>query len=88
LESERTGFYLAVVEPGDVAAGDCIELVENHPARVTPTDLVNLYLGHSVDPGLLKRALELEVLTDRMRDLLSQRFEHFVDHREEESGEF
>jgi len=35
LESERSGFYLAVVEEGEVAAGDTIELVERVPHEVT-----------------------------------------------------
>jgi MOSC domain-containing protein YiiM len=88
LESKRTGFYLSVVEPGVVAAGDSIELVATHPLKVTPSDLVNLYLGHTVDPGLRDRALKLEVLTQPMRDLLNQRFERFTSHSEEESAEF
>ena len=88
LESKRTGFYLSVVEPGVVAAGDSIELVASHPLKVTPSDLVNLYLGHTVDPGLRDRALKLEVLTQPMRDLLNQRFERFAHHSEDESAEF
>lgn len=88
LESKRTGFYLSVVEPGVVAAGDSIELVVSHPLKVTPSDLVNLYLGHTVDPGLRDRALKLEVLTPPMRDLLNQRFERFAHNSEDESAEF
>ena len=60
----------------------------SHPLKVTPSDLVNLYLGHTVDPGLRDRALKLEVLTQPMRDLLNQRFERFTSHSEEESAEF
>jgi len=75
LESKRTGFYLCVVEPGVVAAGDAIELVASHPLQVSPTDLVNLYLGHTVDPELRDRALKLEVLTQPMRDLVNERVE-------------
>jgi MOSC domain-containing protein YiiM len=88
LKSKRTGFYLAVVEPGNIAAGDRIELVESHTSQVTPIDLVNLYLGHTVDPWLRDRALKLDVLTQPMRDLLNERFEHFVHQSEEESAEF
>ena len=88
LKSKRTGFYLAVVEPGDIAVGDRIELVESHPSQVTPIDLVNLYLGHTVDPELRDRALKLGVLTQPMRDLLNQRFEYFDHQSEEEKAEF
>jgi MOSC domain-containing protein YiiM len=62
LESKRSGFYLSVTEPGVVAAGDGIELVASHPLKVTPTDLVNLYLGHTVDPELRDRALKSKFL--------------------------
>jgi MOSC domain-containing protein YiiM len=88
LESKRTGFYLSVVESGVVAAGDNIELVTTHPLQVTPSDLVNLYLGHTVDPGLRDRALKLELLTQPISDLLNERFERFAHHSEEESAEF
>jgi len=88
LESKRTGFYLCVIEPGVVAAGDSIELVASHPLQVTPTDLVNLYLGHTVDPELRDRALKLEVLTQAMRDVLNERFDRFAHQSEEESAEF
>ena len=88
LESKRTGFYLSVIEPGVVAAGDGIELVASHPLQITPADLVDLYLGHTVDPELRDRALKLEVLTQPMRDLLNERFERFTFHCEEESAEF
>jgi MOSC domain-containing protein YiiM len=88
MASKRTGFYLTVVEEGDVCAQDAIELVESHPLRVTPSDLVNLYLGHTVDAELLERALKIELLTDRMRQTLTERFDHFAQQSEEESAEF
>jgi MOSC domain-containing protein YiiM len=88
LESKRTGFYLAVVEGGDMGAGDVIELLDGHRLHVTPRDIVDLYLGHSLDRELLERALKLEFVTDRMRKILAERFEHFARHSEEESEEF
>jgi MOSC domain-containing protein YiiM len=88
LQSKRTGFYIAVLEPGDVAAGDDIELVVRHPLRITPADIVNLYLGHSGDPELWERATKLDVLNDRMRKILNERFEHFMRQGDEESAEF
>jgi MOSC domain-containing protein YiiM len=88
LESKRTGFYLAVVERGDVGAGDIIELLDRHPLKVTPRDIVDLYLGHTRDRDLLERAMRLECATDRMRKTLADRFEHFARHSEHESEEF
>lgn len=88
LESKRTGFYLAVVEEGDIGAGDVIELVDPHPLKVTPSDIVDLYLGHSRDRELLERALRLEFVTDRMRETLTERFGRFAQHSDQESKEF
>lgn len=85
--SKRTGFYLAVVEGGDIAAGDAIELLYSHPLRVTPRNIVDLYLGHTRDPELLERALSLEFVTDRMRKTFTDRVGIFV-HGEKESDEF
>ena len=58
LKSKRTGFYLAVVEAGDIAAGDRIELVERHPSQVTPSDLVTFISGHTVDPEFARSGAE------------------------------
>jgi MOSC domain-containing protein YiiM len=87
LRSRRTGFYLSVVENGEVGAGDVIELLQRDPSRVTPRDIVDLYLGHSRDRGLLDRALRLDCATDRLRETLVQRFEHFAPHGEQERDE-
>ena len=88
LESERTGFYLAVIEGGDIGAGDAIELLDRHPLAVTPRDIADLYLGRSRDPDLLRRALQLEFATDQMRKTLAERFQRFARHSEQESEEF
>jgi MOSC domain-containing protein YiiM len=84
VESRRTGFYLTVLEPGDVGAGDAIELVERHWAGVTPGDVVRLYLGHSLDRELLDRALQIELFTDLQRQTLAERFERLLREHEDE----
>lgn len=88
LESERTGFYLAVTERGDIGAGDAIELLDRHPLAVTPKDIVDLYLGHSRDPDLLERALRVDCATEQMRKALTERFERFARHSDHEKDEF
>ena len=87
LETKRTGFYLAVIEEGEIAADSTIELLYSHPLRVTPRNIVDLYLGHCRDSELLERALRLEFVTDRMRKTFSERVERFV-HSEQERDEF
>lgn len=88
LESKRTGFYLAVVEPGDVGAGDTIQLVHRDPLKITPINIVDLYLGHTHDRELLDRALNLPFATDRMRKALAERFKQLAPHGDQEREEF
>lgn len=45
LESGRTGFYLRVLEEGDIGAGDAIELVSRDPAAVTVAEMTRLTYG-------------------------------------------
>jgi MOSC domain-containing protein YiiM len=40
LSSERSGFYVAVLEPGDVGAGDAIEVVTVQPGAPTILEIV------------------------------------------------
>jgi MOSC domain-containing protein YiiM len=84
IQSKRTGFYLMVLETGEIGAGDAIELVERHPAGVTPGDVARLYLGQALDRELLERALQIEVVSDRQRQTLTERFENFIREHEDE----
>lgn len=61
LQSGRIGFYLTVLESGEVGAGNPIDLVERHPLGVTPGDIARLYLGQSLDRELLDRTLRIEI---------------------------
>jgi MOSC domain-containing protein YiiM len=41
--SGRSGFYLSVVEEGELAAGDTMERIHEHELRVSVADVVRLY---------------------------------------------
>jgi MOSC domain-containing protein YiiM len=45
LESGRTGFYLRVLEQGEIGAGDAIELVSRDPEAVTVERMTRLTYG-------------------------------------------
>jgi MOSC domain-containing protein YiiM len=45
LASGRTGFYLRVLEEGEVGAGDSIELVSRDPEAVTVERMTRLVYG-------------------------------------------
>jgi MOSC domain-containing protein YiiM len=53
LLSRRTGFYLQVLEEGEVGAGDEFELIERDPEPLTVEETIELYF---FDPDNLVRA--------------------------------
>src|SRR5215471_10760510 len=57
LVSGRSGFYFSVANPGDVAAGSRVEILDRDPGGVTVADIVSLYLGQKRDRELLQRAM-------------------------------
>lgn len=62
--ARRPGFYFAVVEPGEVAAGDSIEIVDRAIERMSVRDLFDLFFSKTPDSTVLARALELRGLAE------------------------
>ena len=62
LASRRTGFYLAVLQEGEVKAGDAIELVSRDENNVTVADIVRLYAFQKDDVATMWRAMQVEAL--------------------------
>ena len=67
LHSGRNGFYFAVAEEGEVAAGDSIESIARDENGVTISDIVELYTGDVSKQDLLQRVSELPTLPERDR---------------------
>jgi MOSC domain-containing protein YiiM len=68
LESGRPGFYLAVLQEGELGADDAMERVHEDENRVTIVDLVRLYADRDgADPDLLRRAAQVEALPESWR---------------------
>ncbi len=75
LQSERSGFYLSVLQEGEVGAGDEFESIAKDPHNVTVTDIIRLYARHKHDPELLRRAIEVEALPESWRKYFCERLE-------------
>ena len=75
LRSKRTGFYLSVIEEGEVGAGDAIELVSRDENDITVTNIIQLYVSEGKNPGLLRRAAALEALPAGWRNYFLNRIE-------------
>ena len=79
LASQRTGFYLAVLQEGEVGAGDPIEVIERDANQVTVTEIARLYTPGP--PGLpsldnledLRRAAQLPALPENWRARFRER---------------
>ncbi len=67
-ESRLTGFYLAVVEEGEVGAGDTFELFKRDPQCITVADVYGFYAGDVPSPEMLRRAVQIEALPEGWRD--------------------
>lgn len=68
LESERSGFYLRVVDGGVVQAGDSIELVEAEPRAVSIREIHHLRFFDRDNSEGLRRALGAEALAPAWRE--------------------
>jgi MOSC domain-containing protein YiiM len=73
LQSKRTGFYLAVLHEGEVAAGDSIEFRDQQENGLTIADIVNLYTVDSENQEFLRRATELPALPDAWKEYFRKR---------------
>lgn len=78
LASERTGFYFAVLQEGEVGAGDPIELIESSEHSVRVSDITQLYIREKHNVGLLHRAIEVEALPESWRSYFQHRLEKLI----------
>ncbi len=66
-ESGRVGFYLRVLEEGEVEAGNPIERAAADPRKVSVREMMGLMRGREPDPAMLRRALQIESLSQKLR---------------------
>jgi MOSC domain-containing protein YiiM len=77
LHSGRPGFYLAVLQEGELGAGDAMERIHEDENAVSVVEIVRLYLDRKgeTDPDLLRRAASVEALPKSWRDHFRKRLE-------------
>ena len=75
LASERTGFYFAVLQEGEVGVGDQIELIEASKSSLKVSDITRLYTREKHNAGLLRRAIEVEALPDSWKNHFQHQLE-------------
>jgi len=72
LASGRVGFYLRVLQEGEVGAGDEIELLEAHPEAVSIHDIIQLLYFDRDNSEAARRASRLDALTPRWREIFAE----------------
>jgi MOSC domain-containing protein YiiM len=75
LASGRTGYYLAVEAEGDVAAGDRIETLTRHPARIAVAEITRLYASDRNDLAAIERVVAIDALPDDWRSYFEKKLE-------------
>src|SRR6516162_7860839 len=73
LHSGRNGFYFAVAQEGEVAAGDSIELLKRDENGIAVADIVELYTADASNQELLHRVSELPALPESWREYFQKR---------------
>jgi MOSC domain-containing protein YiiM len=72
-QSSFSGFYFAVVEEGEVAAGDAIQLLNRDPASVTIAEVLQVYKGETNDQELTGRLLAAPLSGSWKQEILERR---------------
>src|SRR3990172_3741010 len=75
LHSGRTGFYFAVLQDGEVEAGDRITVIGRDEHAVTVADITRLYVREKDDVRMLRRAVQVEALPESWRGYFQKRIE-------------
>ncbi len=73
LRSCRVGFYLRVLEEGEVGAGDRLELVESDREQMTVRDICHLYYFDRENLEDCQRALRIDALSPGWREGFEER---------------
>src|SRR5260370_7154074 len=74
--SGRTGLYLAVLQEGDVAAGDSLEFIARDTHGITVADIANLFMADPTNQDLLRRPSDLPALPEPFRAYFPQQLLH------------
>ena len=75
LRSGMTGFYFAVHEEGEVAAGDSISLLHRDEHQIKVADIVRLYREDKYNMDLIQRVVAVDALAEEWRDYFQERLE-------------
>ena len=73
LQSQRTGFYLRVVQEGEIGAGDAISRIATDPQQMTVREVFDVAYGESAGRSDFQRAVEMPSLAESWREMFAER---------------
>lgn len=73
LASGLTGFYFAVLEEGEVTAGDPITLLDRDESGIKVSDITQLYARDKNNMEVLQRVVDVKALPEGWRSYFRQR---------------
>jgi MOSC domain-containing protein YiiM len=73
LASGRVGFYMRVLEEGDVASGDTVERLQTAPDRMPVRDVIHLFFFDRDNAPMNRRAARLAALSPEWRQRFAER---------------
>jgi MOSC domain-containing protein YiiM len=79
LASERTGFYFAVSQEGEVGEGDLIHQLEQSERGLKVSHVTQLYTREKNNAALLRRAIDDEALPESWRSYFQHRLSNLSD---------
>ena len=85
LASGRVGFYLRVLEEGEVGAGDAFERVEIDPERMTVQEMSRLLFFEPENLEGVKRALRVRALSPGWRSSFRERLTKAGDDQDDDA---
>jgi MOSC domain-containing protein YiiM len=75
LASRRTGYYLAVEAEGNVGAGDGVETLARHPARIAVAEITRVYASDRDDLATIERLVTLDALPEDWRSYFGKKLD-------------
>jgi MOSC domain-containing protein YiiM len=78
LASRRTGFYFAVLQEGELKAGDTIEPLSRDGNGITVADITRLYAFERDDLKLLRRVVQVEALPESWRGYFQHQIQRYA----------
>ena len=75
LTSGLTGFYLSVLQEGEVEAGDPITRIKRDENGITVEDITQLYAFDRQNRAMLQRVVAVEALPEGWREYFQERIE-------------